>query len=331
MLKAFKSGGLCGSISVARVRPGGAPGARSPFSQSRRHLRHTRRHSAPACTASLSLSLHGEPPEGRVDYQHSREGRLHCAETMPSPQPGRFRVGNVLRLAHAPPPSPDQIRLSASLPRFSPRGYEPLSPASPRQPLLSPSSMHPMTPSLPPTPSSPSFSDGGVYSGHTREPGVGTQDGRLLPNTLASIRKRTRLKSCTVFVLVLAALAIAGYIAWSTNLHVPSEQTVRFYASRIGNGLRPWTDSVEPTEQSEPASSAATIPSRLTGPIKAAEEDTVSESADIPISTLPKLEPPSAADQSVKYLGYLPHSGFHNQRIELQSALLLGKVLNRTV
>jgi hypothetical protein len=25
------------------------------------------------------------------------------------------------------------------------------------------------------------------------------------------------------------------------------------------------------------------------------------------------------------------HSGFHNQRIELQSALLLGKVLNRTV
>lgn len=32
-----------------------------------------------------------------------------------------------------------------------------------------------------------------------------------------------------------------------------------------------------------------------------------------------------------KFLGYLPHSGFHNQRIELQNALLLATFMNRTL
>jgi hypothetical protein len=32
-----------------------------------------------------------------------------------------------------------------------------------------------------------------------------------------------------------------------------------------------------------------------------------------------------------KFLSYLPHSGFHNQRIELENALLLSKYLNRTL
>lgn len=32
-----------------------------------------------------------------------------------------------------------------------------------------------------------------------------------------------------------------------------------------------------------------------------------------------------------KFLSYLPHSGFHNQRIELENALLLAKYLNRTL
>lgn len=249
---------------------------------------------------------------------------------MPSPQPGRSRVGNVLRLAHAAPTPAEQIRLSACLPRFSLRGYEPLSPASPRQPLLSPSAYR-KTPSLPPTPSSTSFSENGIYFGHRHEPGAGTQEGGILPNTLASIRKRTRLKSCTVFVLLLAAIVVvAAGIAWSTNLHVPSEQKVRLYASRIGNGLRLWTDSVESTEPAEPASPAS-IASHPAGPVEGVEDGTASELEDIQISTLPKLDPPSAADRSVKYLGYLPHSGFHNQRIELQSALMLGKMLNRTV
>jgi len=32
-----------------------------------------------------------------------------------------------------------------------------------------------------------------------------------------------------------------------------------------------------------------------------------------------------------RYLSYLPHSGFHNQRIALENALTLAKVLNRTL
>lgn len=32
-----------------------------------------------------------------------------------------------------------------------------------------------------------------------------------------------------------------------------------------------------------------------------------------------------------KFLGFLPHSGFHNQRSALQNALVLGAILNRTV
>ncbi|KAF9363894.1 hypothetical protein BGX34_003053 [Mortierella sp. NVP85] len=36
-------------------------------------------------------------------------------------------------------------------------------------------------------------------------------------------------------------------------------------------------------------------------------------------------------DPSMKYLTFLPHPGFHNQRAELENALLLAKLLNRTL
>jgi len=32
-----------------------------------------------------------------------------------------------------------------------------------------------------------------------------------------------------------------------------------------------------------------------------------------------------------KFLSYLPHSGFHNQRIALENALVLARLLNRTL
>lgn len=34
---------------------------------------------------------------------------------------------------------------------------------------------------------------------------------------------------------------------------------------------------------------------------------------------------------STKFLSYVPHSGFHNQRIELENALTLSRLLNRTL
>lgn len=51
----------------------------------------------------------------------------------------------------------------------------------------------------------------------------------------------------------------------------------------------------------------------------------------INISTFPSPLRIPSGDPNERYLGFLPHSGVHNQRMELQNALLLGKLLNRTV
>ncbi|KAK4698576.1 hypothetical protein P7C70_g7697, partial [Phenoliferia sp. Uapishka_3] len=53
--------------------------------------------------------------------------------------------------------------------------------------------------------------------------------------------------------------------------------------------------------------------------------------ATIPITVLPRPRKPPVNDDGVNYIGFLPHSGYHNQRVALQNALLLGKLLNRTV
>lgn len=49
----------------------------------------------------------------------------------------------------------------------------------------------------------------------------------------------------------------------------------------------------------------------------------------IEVTALPRLGGPT--DPEAKYIGFLPHSGFHNQRVALQNALVLGWLLNRTV
>ncbi|CAO3565293.1 unnamed protein product [Mortierella alpina] len=43
------------------------------------------------------------------------------------------------------------------------------------------------------------------------------------------------------------------------------------------------------------------------------------------------LVPRPSYDPNERYLAYLPHSGFHNQRITLENGLLLAKYLNRTL
>ncbi len=51
----------------------------------------------------------------------------------------------------------------------------------------------------------------------------------------------------------------------------------------------------------------------------------------IKVSAFPRPRLPDQDNKEEKYLGFLPHSGFHNQRIALENALLLGFLLNRTV
>ncbi|GAA5875903.1 hypothetical protein JCM16303_004037 [Sporobolomyces ruberrimus] len=55
------------------------------------------------------------------------------------------------------------------------------------------------------------------------------------------------------------------------------------------------------------------------------------ETGLIPISLLPRPRQSSVKTEETRYIGFLPHSGVHNQRIALQNALLLGKLLGRTV
>ncbi|KAK4688513.1 hypothetical protein P7C73_g1610, partial [Tremellales sp. Uapishka_1] len=47
------------------------------------------------------------------------------------------------------------------------------------------------------------------------------------------------------------------------------------------------------------------------------------------VNTHPTLHPPRSEDG--KYLAFLPHSGYHNQRIALENAAVLARVLNRTL
>lgn len=44
-----------------------------------------------------------------------------------------------------------------------------------------------------------------------------------------------------------------------------------------------------------------------------------------------EFELDSPVDPSARYLSYLPHSGFHNQRIALENALIMARLLNRTL
>ena len=50
----------------------------------------------------------------------------------------------------------------------------------------------------------------------------------------------------------------------------------------------------------------------------------------IPASPLPS-DLVVAPDPSIKFLAYIPHSGFHNQRIALENGLVLAHLLNRTL
>lgn len=72
-------------------------------------------------------------------------------------------------------------------------------------------------------------------------------------------------------------------------------------------------------------------PSRIhVNPIAPVEEEVDTSGPTIPIDTFPRPRRPPP-DSTTKYIGFLPHSGFHNQRSALQNAFLLGAYLNRTV
>ena len=60
-------------------------------------------------------------------------------------------------------------------------------------------------------------------------------------------------------------------------------------------------------------------------------EEVIPAEGPIKVSAMPRPRLANLDNNDEKYLGFLPHSGFHNQRIALENALLLGFLLNRTV
>lgn len=85
------------------------------------------------------------------------------------------------------------------------------------------------------------------------------------------------------------------------------------------------------SSQSTDSSSSSAIPtSSSTTPSSSKSPLIDNDTTPIIVSALPMPRVPMGG-AAEKFLGYLPHSGFHNQRIELENALLLGKLLGRTV
>ncbi|GAA5859674.1 hypothetical protein JCM8547_006188 [Rhodosporidiobolus lusitaniae] len=214
---------------------------------------------------------------------------------------------------HRPSDSKDSIPLSP----YS--AYSETDPfLSPRLPQSQPGSPF-LRPSSPRTPTSGFHSPLNSPSGRDNPSQTGFFDHLPIPPTTKRARSRT-------WVLAAGGLVFFAVVALSSG--GISEGGVSSYSSTVSSGLEKvkswsgdWTGgkAVE-AEQMRVLEEEALVKD---------EEGELPE--EIRISTLPKGGLPDLEDESARYLGFLPHSGYHNQRIALQNALLLGKLLNRTV
>ncbi|KAI5476984.1 hypothetical protein MNV49_006942 [Pseudohyphozyma bogoriensis] len=220
--------------------------------------------------------------------------------------------------------------------------YSPLTPYADSDsllPLVSPSGSIGRARSPSPTPTSPSYKES--FDGD-RE----VKELRRECVTRESWRKRTTVR--TVLLVVLALASGTGLVLWSRQVGTPHDSlgwlsmlelenlgisdTVKGGFSGAAGGMsEAWSVDVDvPPEGPIPIS---VFPSNFI-PCPAFDENVATssidalqsnETASCPTSTLPLPAP------GEKFLGFLPHSGFHNQRLALQNALVLGRLLNRTV
>ncbi|GAA5969176.1 hypothetical protein JCM11641_007499 [Rhodosporidiobolus odoratus] len=204
---------------------------------------------------------------------------------------------------------------SESDPFLSPR----LSPSHPGSPFLRPSS--PRTPSALYSPfssplNSPSLRDGA--------PQTGFFDHITIPPTAKRARSRTWL------IVAGGALLFVAFVGL-TSRSVYSEQ-FEVYSTKVSNGMakvKEWSGSIGASAGGE---SASLVQSQVDVLLEEESHGGEEVPVEIPIITLPKPRLPNEEEShNTRYIGFLPHSGYHNQRIALQNALLLGKLLNRTV
>ncbi|GAA5937925.1 uncharacterized protein JCM15063_005414 [Sporobolomyces koalae] len=73
------------------------------------------------------------------------------------------------------------------------------------------------------------------------------------------------------------------------------------------------------------------IPFADAKPAETIEQDAVQQSTSVQTMNVRPFDRPPSRDPSIKYLSFENHSGFHNQRKSLVNALVLAKLLNRTL
>ncbi|GAA6031975.1 hypothetical protein JCM8097_003369 [Rhodosporidiobolus ruineniae] len=136
-----------------------------------------------------------------------------------------------------------------------------------------------------------------------------------IPPSAKRTRSRTWLfvAAGSLFLLVCVGLSSSGV----------ADEKIGLYATRPSNGLQQMRGMLV-------GEAGGSGPEALVLQVDEAEEEGELP-AQIPISMLPRPRSPDKEDEDARYIGFLPHSGYHNQRIVLQNALLLGKILNRTV
>ncbi|GAA6046619.1 hypothetical protein JCM3770_006243 [Rhodotorula araucariae] len=196
--------------------------------------------------------------------------------------------------------SPTAARSSPPTPRFL-HPSTPVSPFSPSHSQDSCDSPYP-SPHLTPTswPSTP----------HT---GGGLLGQLVVPPSAKRARSRTWALLAAAAIMALVGLAsLAGSKTVSGTL--------------VKNGVGA-SDALAKVKESR----GPNVKAGAVGEGQSLGEATVDDGGEIPITPLPRPRRPDFDDPDVKYVGFLPHSGYHNQRIALQNALMLGKVLNRTV
>ncbi|GAA5834842.1 hypothetical protein JCM11251_002040 [Rhodosporidiobolus azoricus] len=185
-----------------------------------------------------------------------------------------------------------------------------LSPSTPYSPYLHP----PSSPRTPTTLHSPSQSP-------LNSPGLSESHGRFfehvaIPPTAKRARRSTWMLAGGGLLLFVALVCLTS--------RAVSDEQLSDYSTRVSNGfsmVKEWSVRGSAGEEKVAAAEALVLQSEM-------EEELP---AEIRITTLPQPRLPRKEDPDARYLGFLPHSGYHNQRIALQNALLLGKLLNRTV
>ncbi|GAA6061050.1 hypothetical protein JCM10212_004624 [Sporobolomyces blumeae] len=208
-------------------------------------------------------------------------------------------------------------------PRSSP-GF-PLTPSEPGSPRpLSPSLFHPESQSSLLPLSSPSSNE---------------KPSRDYFGKVATTAKRTRRTRAMLGAVggIVAAVVGLGLLAMAGG---SSRGQVAEYSNKIGTTLTSSKDVVQ-DRWTGPYANEATDDEPPTRPTTLEATDStlfdefalpndVDDTGPIRINPMPRPRRPNG-DRETRYLGFLPHSGYHNQRIALQNALLLGKLLNRTV